>query len=152
MVFFLFRKLKLISSILLASHTVRAISTELHYKPENALMDADSQNDHHFLVNNLQWNHVIFLVCMLVLISQVICLLYKAYHRNDTCTILALEISNARSCVNLEVFKLASCPYFYEINSPSLISQLAIIGFYRPQLILNFRKFQSNRFCNWKNH
>ena len=149
-VFFLFRKLKLISSILLASHTVRAISTELHYKPENALMNAGSQNDHDFLVNNLQWNHVIFLVCMLVLISQVICLLYKLYHSNDTCTILALEISNARSCVSLEVFKLASCPYFYEINSPSLISQLAIIGFYRPQLNLKFENFKITDFATGK--
>ena len=68
-VVFLFKKLKLISTILLASHTLRAISAKLHYKPENAIMDANPQNNHDFLVNNLQLNHMIFLVCMLVLMT-----------------------------------------------------------------------------------
>ena len=50
----------------------------------------------------------------------------------------------------MEVFKSASCPYFYEINSPNLISQLAIIGFYRPQLILKFENFKVTDFATGK--
>ena len=141
MLFFLFKKIKMISALLLASHTAHALSPKFHYV-QNSTPRNNVGTDHDFIIDTLQWDHVIFLVCMLTLITMVLFLLYKAVTKNTSSTNLLLEICNAHNCVNLEIFKLASCPYFYDIQCPDLISQITIIGFYRPQLVLKFSNFK----------
>ena len=150
MVFLLFRKLKMISTILLASHTARAIGPKFHYKPDNVAMDTNDQNDHDFIISTLQWDHVIFSICALILSILVIRMIYKSFCKNHSCTHLLLEVSSTHYCVNLVVFKLASCPHYYDIKCPDLISQLAVIGFYRPQLILKFDNFKIADFATGK--
>ena len=55
-----------------------------------------------------------------------------------------------RLCKPCGFFKLASCPYYYDIKCPDLILQLAIIGFYKPQLVLKFQNFKVADFSTGK--
>ena len=138
---YVFRKIQLLSTVLVMAHGVRTADTKFHFQPSQNIQENTEVETNSNILSALKWEHAIFVICLTTLIVITLTLIYRATTRKGTFTMITLEITNGSECVDIKVLKLPACPDFYTIQAPTLISQLSVTGAIKPHLTLLWPDF-----------
>ena len=140
-ILYLFRKIKLLTSVLVMAHGARAANPPFHFQPTSETQGQPETESTSPWFNALKWDHAIFVICTLLLIIALCMIIHYLTTRKETATTVTLEITNGAECIDVRVLRLPSCPDFYIIQAPTSITRLAISGLLRPCLTLYWPDF-----------
>lgn len=132
------RKLLLVISILKQTAYTKGIDADYIFRkstPENPRPILDVIND------TLKWDHVIFALSILILITCVIILINKS-RRSHCGTTIILELTSGTTCAIIPLLSFSLCPSLLEINPPTSISKMYVKDWTSRILITDWTNFK----------
>jgi hypothetical protein len=136
----LFYKFKTIATALALIKTTSATPLFQYTQPTTSTETNTMWNS--LLQENVQWDHftvaLLVIVCILLFITIRKLFLAPTSHSD---TILYLEITDGKRCVVLKVLNLPMCLAHWNIQHPSIIDNLVVVGSLFPKLMVNWPYF-----------
>lgn len=132
MLFYLFRKLKALSTLVFISQNAHAVETKFHYASDKLNDQTSNDNDWQVVSGALVWDHIIFIAYILIVLALIALVVRRTWCKHRANTVISLEIANGSDCVDVCVIAIPPCPDFNELRTPQIISQISVIGSWWP--------------------